>query len=60
MLYIASEKKSILRVMEHDVLNYDALQHYLTLQYMPEPMTMSVGTKKLEPGHYIKKKVGEN
>jgi asparagine synthase (glutamine-hydrolysing) len=57
--FFASEKKSILHAMEHDVLNYDALQHYLTFQYIPEPMTMSVGIKKLEPGHYIKKKVGE-
>jgi asparagine synthase (glutamine-hydrolysing) len=44
--------------MEHDALNYDTLQHYLTFQYVPEPMMMSVGIKKLEPGHYIKKKVG--
>ncbi|SFA39736.1 asparagine synthase (glutamine-hydrolysing) [Parageobacillus thermantarcticus] len=57
--FFASEKKSILHAMEQDVLHYDALQHYLTFQYVPEPMTMSVGIRKLEPGHYIKKKIGE-
>jgi asparagine synthase (glutamine-hydrolysing) len=57
--FFASEKKSILLAMENDVFDYHALQHYLTFQYVPEPMTMSVGIQKLEPGHYIKKKIGE-
>ncbi len=57
--FFASEKKSILLALENDLLDYDSLQHYLTFQYVPEPMTMSVGIKKLEPGHYIKKKIGE-
>ena len=57
--FFASEKKSILLALENDLLDYDSLQHYLTFQYVPEPLTMSVGIKKLEPGHYIKKKVGE-
>lgn len=57
--FFASEKKSILHALENDLLDYDALQHYLTFQYVPEPLTMSVGIQKLEPGHYIKKKVGE-
>lgn len=57
--FFASEKKSILLALKNDLLDYDSLQHYLTFQYVPEPMTMSVGIKKLEPGHYIKKKIGE-
>jgi len=57
--FFASEKKSILLALENDLLNYDSLQHYLTFQYVPEPMTMSQGIKKLEPGHYIKKRIGE-
>jgi asparagine synthase (glutamine-hydrolysing) len=57
--FFASEKKSILLAHENDLLDYDSLQHYLTFQYVPEPMTMSVGIRKLEPGHYIKKKIGE-
>ncbi|WP_044892960.1 asparagine synthase (glutamine-hydrolyzing) [Bacillus alveayuensis] len=57
--FFASEKKSILLVLENDLLDYHSLQHYLTFQYVPEPVTMSVGIRKLEPGHYIKKKIGE-
>ncbi|MED4223875.1 asparagine synthase (glutamine-hydrolyzing) [Neobacillus cucumis] len=56
--FFASEKKSILLALENDVLNYDALQHYLTYQFVPEPDTLSVGIKKLEPGHYFTKKIG--
>lgn len=55
----ASEKKSILLAIENDVLNYDSLQHYLTYQFVPEPNTMSDGIKKLEPGHFFTKKIGE-
>lgn len=57
--FFASEKKSILLAIENDVLNYDALQHYLTYQFVPEPETMSAGIKKLEPGHYFTKKIGQ-
>jgi len=56
--FFASEKKSILLSLENDVLNYDALQHYLTYQFVPEPDTLSEGIKKLEPGHYFTKKIG--
>lgn len=57
--YFASEKKSILLAIENDLIDHAALQHYLTFQYVPEPSTMSIGIKKLEPGHYFTKKVGE-
>ncbi|PLR79441.1 asparagine synthase (glutamine-hydrolyzing) [Bacillus sp. V3-13] len=56
--FFASEKKSILLALENDVLNYEALQHYLTYQFVPEPETMSEGIRKLEPGHYFIKKIG--
>jgi asparagine synthase (glutamine-hydrolysing) len=56
--FFASEKKSILLVLENDVINYDSLQHYLTYQFVPEPTTMSDGIKKLEPGHFFTKKIG--
>ncbi|MFB6467593.1 asparagine synthase (glutamine-hydrolyzing) [Cytobacillus sp. Hz8] len=56
--FFASEKKSILLALENDVINYDSLQHYLTYQFVPEPMTMSEGISKLEPGHYFTKKIG--
>jgi asparagine synthase (glutamine-hydrolysing) len=57
--YFGSEKKSILLALENDVLNYDSLQYYLTYQFVPEPETMSYGIKKLEPGHYFTKKLGQ-
>ncbi|WP_400242882.1 asparagine synthase (glutamine-hydrolyzing) [Niallia sp. JL1B1071] len=57
--YFASEKKSITLALESDVINYSSLQHYLTYQFVPEPYTMSEGIKKLEPGHYFTKKIGE-
>jgi asparagine synthase (glutamine-hydrolysing) len=56
--FFASEKKSILLAQEDNLLNYDALQHYLTYQFVPEPGTMTEGIKKLEPGHYFTKKIG--
>jgi len=53
-LIIGSEIKAIL---EHpDVsreVNLEALNLYLTLQYVPSPLTMFSGIKKLPPGHYL-------
>lgn len=56
--FFASEKKSILLALKNDVINYEALQHYMTYQFVPEPLTMSEGIHKLEPGHYFTKKIG--
>lgn len=56
--FFASEKKSILLALKNELLNYEALQHYLTYQFVPEPLTMSLGIQKLEPGHYFTKKIG--
>jgi asparagine synthase (glutamine-hydrolysing) len=55
--YFGSEKKSILLALEKQELNRDALQHYLTYQFVPEPFSMTEGIQKLEPGHYFTKKV---
>ncbi|MBP1943160.1 asparagine synthase (glutamine-hydrolyzing) [Bacillus luteolus] len=59
-ILFASEKKSILLAFENDIINYDSLQHYLTYQFVPEPETMSIGIKRLEPGHYFTKKLNED
>jgi asparagine synthase (glutamine-hydrolysing) len=56
--YFASEKKSILLMREQNTVNHEALQHYLTYQYVPEPSTMSNSISKLEPGHFFRKKLG--
>lgn len=57
--FFASEKKSIVYALENNVIDNDSLQHYLTYQFVPEPLTMSEGIKKLEPGCYFSKKIGE-
>ncbi|MED3562686.1 asparagine synthase (glutamine-hydrolyzing) [Bacillus xiapuensis] len=58
--FFASEKKSILLAMKNEVLNYNALQHYFTYQFVPEPETLSSGIKKIEPGHCFTKKIGSS
>lgn len=50
----ASEIKAILKNKEvkKDV-NYEAIDHYLSLQYIPSPFTIFQGIKKLPPAHYL-------
>lgn len=51
----ASELKAILTQPEYDRKpDYTAIHHYLTLQYVPAPLTGFQGIKKLEPAHYLK------
>ncbi|HLR62710.1 MAG TPA: asparagine synthase (glutamine-hydrolyzing) [Lentibacillus sp.] len=52
----ASEKKSLTLMMENEAVAPEALQHYLSFQYVPEPLTMTEGIKKAEAGHYFVKK----
>lgn len=50
----ASELKAILTQPEyHKEPDYVAIHHYLTLQYVPAPLTGFVGIKKLEPAHFL-------
>ena len=58
-LFFASEKKSIVLAAGDEIVNLDALQNYLTYQFVPEPETMTKGIKKLLPGHYLKKTIGQ-
>lgn len=57
-LYCASEMKSILTELQNTTVNERSLQHYLTFQFTPEPETISKHILKLEPGHYLTKKIG--
>ncbi|WP_257349622.1 asparagine synthase (glutamine-hydrolyzing) [Pseudalkalibacillus decolorationis] len=59
VLYCGSEKKSILRTRDEDTVDPEALHHYLSYQFVPEPKTMSEGICKLSPGHYFVKRPGE-
>lgn len=52
--YFASEMKALL---EYDIpreIDHTSLYTYLQLNYVPEPHSMIMGVKKLEPGHYLK------
>lgn len=50
----ASELKSILTQPEYiKEPDYVAIHHYLTLQYVPAPLTGFKDLKKLEPAHYL-------
>ncbi len=50
----ASELKSILTQPEYKKeIDYEAIHHYLTLQYVPTPLTGFKNIKKLEAAHYI-------
>ncbi len=50
----ASELKSILTQPEYKKeIDYTAVHHYLTLQYVPAPLTGFKDIKKLEPAHYL-------
>lgn len=54
VILFASELKSILTQPEyHREPDYVAIHHYLTLQYVPAPLTGFVGIKKLEPAHFL-------
>ena len=46
--------------MEDKKFDKDALQDYMTFQFVPEPETLTKEIKMLEPGHYIVKKLGQN
>ncbi len=50
----ASELKAILTQPEyHKEPDYEAIHHYLTLQYVPAPLTGFKGIKKLPPAHSL-------
>jgi asparagine synthase (glutamine-hydrolysing) len=51
--FFASEKKALLtlaRPAGDDVIDRSALQHYLTLQYVPEPASLHTAVRRLESG----------
>lgn len=50
----ASELKAILTQPEYSrEPDYEAIHHYLTLQYVPAPLTGFKDIKKLEPAHFL-------
>ena len=59
--FFASEKKSLLDVAGEHAGEVDtiALQHYLTLQYVPEPASMHTGIRRIESGTSFTLRPGE-
>ncbi|MDT4920080.1 MAG: hypothetical protein QOI15_982 [Pseudonocardiales bacterium] len=60
--FFASEKKSLLDVAGPGVaadVDTTSLQHYLTLQYVPEPASMHRAISRVESGTYFQLKPGE-
>ncbi len=50
----ASELKAILTQPDYKKeIDYTAIHHYLTYQYVPAPRTGFLGIEKLLPGHYL-------
>ncbi|WP_102335513.1 asparagine synthase (glutamine-hydrolyzing) [Salimicrobium jeotgali] len=56
--YFASEKKCL--TFDDDPVDVDeeALSHYLSFQYVPEPWTMTDSIRKVPAGHYFTQKPG--
>ncbi|WP_204498312.1 asparagine synthase (glutamine-hydrolyzing) [Aquibacillus albus] len=57
--YFSSEKKSLTLLDDKEEVNVGALQHYLSFQYAPEPLTLTQDIYKVEAGHFFVKKPGE-
>jgi asparagine synthase (glutamine-hydrolysing) len=57
--FFASEKKSLLDLADRSDVDTTALQHYLTLQYVPEPASMHRGIQRIESGTYFTMRPGE-
>ncbi|GAA2628753.1 asparagine synthase (glutamine-hydrolyzing) [Paractinoplanes durhamensis] len=49
-IFLASERKALNGAGSLDT---DALAHYLTFQYVPEPMTLDRQVRRLPPGHRL-------
>ncbi|MFC4023430.1 asparagine synthase (glutamine-hydrolyzing) [Oceanobacillus longus] len=58
-LIFASEKKSISHLTQAETVDTNALQHYMSFQYVPDPLTITEHVKKLPAGHYFVKNWGE-
>jgi asparagine synthase (glutamine-hydrolysing) len=54
-LFLASERKALLPFAGDAgaALDTDALAHYLTLQYVPDPLTLHRQVRRLAPGHRL-------
>ncbi|MFB5662423.1 asparagine synthase (glutamine-hydrolyzing) [Alteribacillus sp. HJP-4] len=58
-IFFASEKKSLLMLDISQPVNLQALHHYMSFQYVPEPYSMTMGIQKIEPGNCVYKNIGD-
>ncbi|KRM12317.1 asparagine synthase (glutamine-hydrolyzing) [Paucilactobacillus suebicus] len=58
-IYFASEKKALQNLLKDERINDQALQDYMTFQYVPDPWTMTPSVEKLRAGHYFVMHPGE-
>ena len=55
LLVFGSELKAVLaHPSVPKKINHEGIYHYLSLQYVPEPMTAYKGIQCVQPGHYLK------
>ncbi|WP_052345717.1 asparagine synthase (glutamine-hydrolyzing) [Paucisalibacillus sp. EB02] len=47
------QKEEIMKVKGELSFSEQALQHYLSFQYVPTPLTLTKEISRLEPGHYL-------
>ena len=59
-IMFSSEMKSVIALDDRQAqINDEALHHYMSFQYVPEPMTIDNDICVVEPGYIIEKKLGE-
>lgn len=56
--YFSSNKESLCSLIDDERINLEALQHYFSFQFVPDPFTLTEGIKQVQPGHYFIKKQG--
>src|SRR5699024_1005534 len=57
---LSTRKKGVSFFTNYNKVSHQSLQHYLSFQYVPEPMTMTSDIYKIEPGHYFIKKLNQD
>lgn len=55
----ATEKRHMIFSSFENKIAREALQHYLTYQYVPEPLTLHEGIKKVKPGYFFVKEINQ-
>jgi len=56
--YYASESKAIYKILKDKTFDKNAMQDYMTFQFVPEPETLTKEIKMLAPGCSLTKKLG--